>query len=70
MKTLAIVATAIAMSGCTPLPLQEKSLRQAFQNKEECESEASTATGLYKAGVSQGRTWLEIRDNCIRSRMK
>lgn len=71
MRYIALIA--ILFSGCTPLPYPYGSpdfqnVQKAFTDVEQCESQASTATGLYKAGVSDGRTWLDIKNDCLRKR--
>jgi len=67
MRSVLIVVLLLC-TACAPLPLQQESLRDAYLNVEQCESRATTATGLYRAGISEGRTWLEIKNDCLSKR--
>jgi hypothetical protein len=63
MKTLFFAGIVLALAGCST-----EWIRQSFYDVEQCESEASTATGLYKAGTNQERTWLDIKNDCLKKR--
>lgn len=63
-----IILIALVFSGCTPAHYGYPDMQKAYSDVEQCESEASTATGMYKAGTSDGHTWLEIKNDCLRKR--
>lgn len=54
----------ILLTGCA-----QHDLLSLYRDVEQCESQASTATGIYKAGMSQGKTWLEIKNDCLTKRL-
>jgi hypothetical protein len=64
----ALALACVLSAGCAPLSVESQ--RDAFSRVEQCESEASAATGAYKAGTRDGRTWLEIKNDCLLTRRR